>query len=187
MPVPPVIDAPNFEDAARSRTVTLALDGADARFAKRAGPTEWTVFQPTGLAVELVREAAQVRGIKLEWVESKGDWKGRADLSVLLSIKPARLKFVHISKPYLQTESCFIVPASSKYQAEELVRASGLDWTIFRPSLVFGVGDDFFGRVLKNLVSQTPVVPQIGDGHFLFRPIWVADLASIFVQAFNKP
>ncbi len=77
--------------------------------------------------------------------------------------------------------------SSSKFQAEELVRASGLDWTIFRPSLVFGVGDDFFGHVLKNLVSQAPIVPQIGDGMFLFRPIWVGDVAASFVQALAKP
>ncbi len=77
--------------------------------------------------------------------------------------------------------------SSSKFQAEELVRASGMDWTIFRPSLVFGVGDDFFGRVLRNLVSQTPVVPQIGDGHFPFRPIWVEDVAAAFVQSLTKP
>lgn len=77
--------------------------------------------------------------------------------------------------------------SSSKFQAEELVRASSLDWTIFRPSLVFGVGDDFFGHVLKNLVSQAPIVPQIGDGMFLFRPIWVGDVAQCFVQALAKP
>ena len=77
--------------------------------------------------------------------------------------------------------------SSSKFQAEELVRASSLDWTIFRPSLVFGVGDDFFGHVLRNLVSSTPIVPQIGDGHFPFRPVWVGDVASCYLQALEKP
>jgi uncharacterized protein YbjT (DUF2867 family) len=77
--------------------------------------------------------------------------------------------------------------SSSKFKAEELVRNSKLDWTIFRPSLVFGVGDDFFGHVLKNLVSQAPIVPQIGDGMFLFRPIWVGDVAQCFVQALTNP
>ena len=76
--------------------------------------------------------------------------------------------------------------SSSKYRAEELVRASGLNWTIFRPSLIFGRGDDFFGRVLRNLVSQAPVVPQIGDGSFPFRPVWVGDVAAAFVQALGK-
>jgi uncharacterized protein YbjT (DUF2867 family) len=76
--------------------------------------------------------------------------------------------------------------SSSKFKAEELVRASSLDWTIFRPSLVFGVGDDFFGHVLRNLVSQAPVVPQIGDGHFPFRPVWAGDVGACCVQALSK-
>jgi uncharacterized protein YbjT (DUF2867 family) len=77
--------------------------------------------------------------------------------------------------------------SSSKFMAEELVRASGLEYTIFRPSLIFGEGDDFFGRVLKNLVSSAPIVPQIGDGSFPFRPVWVGDVAKCFAQALDIP
>ena len=73
--------------------------------------------------------------------------------------------------------------SSSKGQAEALVRQSGLDWSIFRPSLIFGLGDDFFGRTLKQLVSLPPVVPQIGDGKFPFRPVSIADVAAAFVGA----
>ena len=76
--------------------------------------------------------------------------------------------------------------SATKFEAEELLRKSDLEWTIFRPSLIFGVGDDFFGRVLKNLVA-TPVVPQIGDGLFPFRPVWVGDVAQCFVQALSNP
>lgn len=76
--------------------------------------------------------------------------------------------------------------SATKFEAEELLRTSGLEWTIFRPSLIFGVGDDFFGRVLKNLVA-TPIVPQIGDGLFPFRPVWVGDVAQCFAQALSNP
>jgi uncharacterized protein YbjT (DUF2867 family) len=97
------------------------------------------------------------------------------------------------TKRYLQMSALGAGPqaasgySSTKYQAEQLVQASGLDWTIFRPSLVFGKGDDFFGRVLKNLVSSGPIVPQIGDGSFPFRPVWVGDVAAAFVQALSNP
>lgn len=96
-------------------------------------------------------------------------------------------------KRYLQMSALGAGPqaasgySSTKYAAEQLVQASGLDWTIFRPSLVFGEGDDFFGRVLKNLVSSGPIVPQIGDGMFPFRPIWVGDVAAAFTQALTNP
>jgi len=76
----------------------------------------------------------------------------------------------------------------TKAQAEELVEASAASWTILRPSLIFGEGDDFFSNVLKGLVrAPLPFIPQIGDGHFPFRPIWAGDVAEAFAQALEKP
>ncbi|MDZ7703542.1 MAG: complex I NDUFA9 subunit family protein [Trueperaceae bacterium] len=74
----------------------------------------------------------------------------------------------------------------TKARAETIVRESGLRYTIHRPSLIFGQGDDFFGETLKNLVEAGPVVPQIGDGHFPFRPIWVGDVARAFEQSLTR-
>ena len=54
--------------------------------------------------------------------------------------------------------------ASSKAQAEALVAASDLDWTILKPSLQFGEGDGFF-NIVAGLVRMSPgVVPVPGDG-----------------------
>jgi len=73
--------------------------------------------------------------------------------------------------------------ARSKARAEALVQERGLPWTVFRPSLIFGPGDDFFGRVLRGLVLTGPVVPVIGDGSFPFRPVSVQDVAQAFARA----
>lgn len=76
----------------------------------------------------------------------------------------------------------------TKAEGEELVQASGLDWTILRPSLIFGQGDEFFGGILKGLVTAPiPFIPQIGDGSFVFRPVWVGDVALAFEQALSRP
>ncbi|WP_038046847.1 complex I NDUFA9 subunit family protein [Thermus caliditerrae] len=75
----------------------------------------------------------------------------------------------------------------TKAEGEELVRASGASWTIFRPSLIFGPGDEFFGGVLRSLVcSPLPFVPLIGDGRFPFRPVYVGDVAEAFAQALER-
>src|SRR6185436_7312964 len=45
----------------------------------------------------------------------------------------------------------------SKWAAEELVRASGLDWTIFRPSIIYGPGDGFVNLFVK-IICRSPIV-----------------------------
>ncbi len=74
----------------------------------------------------------------------------------------------------------------TKWQAEELVRASGLDWTIFRPSLIFGRGSEFV-KMLTELIRRVPVVPVIGDGQYRMQPVSVAQVAVSFVKALAMP
>ena len=100
----------------------------------------------------------------------------------VLAATPRGARYVHMSALGAREDSGSRY-SSSKARAEALVRASGLDWTVFQPSLIFGVGDDFFGRVLRELVSTAPVVPQIGDGSFPFRPVSVQDVAQAFARA----
>ena len=77
--------------------------------------------------------------------------------------------------------------ASSKARAEALVRASGLDWTILKPSLQFGPGDGFF-NIIASLVRLSPgVVPVPGDGTSRFQPIYVGDVATIIVRTLGDP
>ncbi|WP_253731943.1 NAD-dependent epimerase/dehydratase family protein, partial [Thermus scotoductus] len=75
----------------------------------------------------------------------------------------------------------------TKAEAEELVRDSGLSYAIFRPSLIFGPGDEFFGQVLRSLVcGSLPFVPLIGDGSFPFRPVYVGDVAEAFAGVLER-
>jgi Nucleoside-diphosphate-sugar epimerases len=73
--------------------------------------------------------------------------------------------------------------ASSKAKAEALVRESGLDWTILKPSLQFGEGDGFF-NIIAGLVRISPgIVPVPGDGSARFQPIHTEDVAAVTVRA----
>ena len=74
----------------------------------------------------------------------------------------------------------------TKWMAEEIVRASGLDWTIFRPSIIYGPGDAFV-NLFARLSRFSPVVPLVGGGHSRFQPISVENVARCFVAALTEP
>lgn len=75
----------------------------------------------------------------------------------------------------------------SKAAGEAAVRGSGLDWTIFRPSIIFGPGDGFVS-LLAPIVAKNPLfIPVIGKGETKFQPVSVYDVARIFADALEKP
>ncbi|MGE5236885.1 MAG: complex I NDUFA9 subunit family protein [Acidobacteriota bacterium] len=70
----------------------------------------------------------------------------------------------------------------SKWAGEEAVRASGLRWTVFRPSVVFGPGDGFTTS-LAAPIRRLPVFPVFGDGRSRMQPVAVEEVAAAFVTA----
>ena len=74
----------------------------------------------------------------------------------------------------------------SKWQAEELVRASDLEWTIFRPSLIYGPKDAFINMLAAQL-RVAPFIPVIGSGKYRMQPIHADDVARCFAQALEMP
>lgn len=70
----------------------------------------------------------------------------------------------------------------SKWAAEELVRASGISFTILRPSLIYGPGDQFTIR-LSEMIRLSPVLPIIGSGRSKVQPIFIDDVATCIVTA----
>lgn len=76
---------------------------------------------------------------------------------------------------------------ASKGKAQEYVAASGLDWTAFRPSVVWGPEDEF-ANTFARLVRLTPLIfPIVGDGQARFQPVWVEDVATCVVKALDDP
>ena len=73
----------------------------------------------------------------------------------------------------------------AKWAMEQELIASGLEYTIFRPSFVFGKGG-----ALPTFVKQvrySPVVTVIGNGRQRSQPIWVEDVAGYFAKAIDNP
>ena len=73
----------------------------------------------------------------------------------------------------------------AKWAMEQEVGGSGLEYTIFRPSFVFGRGGAL-ATFLKQ-VRYSPVVTVIGTGKQRIQPIWVDDVAEHFARAVDAP
>ncbi|MBI3595735.1 MAG: complex I NDUFA9 subunit family protein [Nitrospirae bacterium] len=74
----------------------------------------------------------------------------------------------------------------TKYLAEQAVIQRGGDWTIFRPSVIYGPGDQFV-NLLARIIKSAPVVPVIGTGESRVQPISVRNVASCFALAVGNP
>ena len=73
----------------------------------------------------------------------------------------------------------------SKGDGEAAVKASNLDWTIFRPSVIFGAQDQFI-NLFSKLTKLLPAMP-LANHQAQFQPVSVDDVAFAFVKSLSMP
>ncbi|MCD6672886.1 MAG: complex I NDUFA9 subunit family protein [Burkholderiaceae bacterium] len=72
----------------------------------------------------------------------------------------------------------------SKAAGERIVReAADLQWTVFRPSVVFGPGDSLIERFMR-LQRWLPVIP-LGRADVRLQPVWVGDVARAIADSLD--
>ncbi|MGH2395080.1 MAG: complex I NDUFA9 subunit family protein, partial [Candidatus Limnocylindria bacterium] len=124
--------------------------------------------------VGIIREQPS-RGITFEQVHTQGT------INVIDAAAAAGVRrFLHMSalgtRPNARSRY-----HRTKWAAEEAVRASGLRWTIFRPSIIYGRGDQFV-TMLAYFVGRYPVMPVIGSGRQRLQPVPVEHVAEGFAR-----
>lgn len=148
-------------DVSRPESLGQAFEGAD------------TVFHLAGILAET--RAQTYEKIHIEGTGNILQAARTADVSRILYLSAIGAS-PEASSRYHRT----------KFMAEELLRASGLDCTIFRPSVVFGPGDRFlslFSAMGRNL----HVLPLIGDGMARVHPVFVRDLVHAVLRSVEDP
>ena len=74
----------------------------------------------------------------------------------------------------------------TKAEAEEIVRQSGIPFTIFRPSLIIGPWDGFT-RKLTDMIKLSPVLPIPGEGKAKFQPVYIRDWLRCIRKVIDDP
>lgn len=123
----------------------------------------------------LIREYPRL-GITFRGVQYSGS-KNIIDEAVRGSVKRFILVSANGVRPGARTTYQL-----TKWMAEEYLRQSGLEWTIFRPSIVFGNENEGYENFITVLIRQLHLVPLIvpvpGDGRFLFQPVSINNLSE---------
>jgi uncharacterized protein YbjT (DUF2867 family) len=114
----------------------------------------------------------------------------------------ASMGFGHIPHVVQQLESAYVkravfisttavftsLPSRSRavrLEAETTVRESTLQWTILRPTMIYGTARDRNISRLLRFLKRSPVFPVCGNA--LWQPIYVEDLADAVVSALDNP
>ena len=74
-----------------------------------------------------------------------------------------------------------------KRRMERVVRESGLDWTIVRPSMIYGSELDKNVHRLLRFLDRSPIFPVFGSGENLWQPVYHEDCARGVYEALVRP
>jgi len=106
--------------------------------------------------------------------------KNIVDIASKYSIK----RFVHVSANGTRQDAVSNYH-KTKYMAEEYVKSKIKNYTIFRPSVIYGPGDIFI-NMLNRFMKLTPFFSYFGDGGYKMQPVSVFEVAELFVNALTN-
>lgn len=156
-----------FKAASALADVPLEIHAGDVR----DGTAVRTAMNGAGTVIHLAAIAMERRGQTYEDVNTEAT---RTLLDAARDNGARRFVFMSQNGAAAESPSKFL---RSKGLAEQMVRDSGLQWTVFRPSVIFGPEDEFV-NVLARLVRLSPgVLPLPDGGRARFQPIAVRDVA----------
>lgn len=150
-------------DATRLESFAVEVSGCDA------------VINLVGIIREFPSRGITFERLHVQATANLLEAARRADASRFLQMSALGARPAAVSD-YRQT----------KWRAEQSVRESGLKWTIFRPSLIFGPLDTFINMLAAQL-RRAPLMPVIGSGSYRLQPIHADDVARCFARALEMP
>lgn len=75
----------------------------------------------------------------------------------------------------------------ARVAAEESIATSGIDWTVLRPTMIYGAAGDRNMERLIRYMQRWPVILVAGNGEHLQQPVHVDDVARAVADALRSP
>lgn len=75
---------------------------------------------------------------------------------------------------------------NTKREQEELVKASGINCTILRPTLMFGWFDRKHFGWLSRFMRRVPIFPIPGHGRYMRQPLYVGDFCNVIISCIER-
>jgi len=149
-------------DFANSGRLAQGIEGCDA------------VFNLAGIIREFPKRRTTFKKVHIDYTRNLVEACAKAGVK----------RYMHMSALGVDT-GLEIGYNTSKMAAEKIVRESALDWTIFRPSLIFGPGDRFAVEFAGWIQKHIPV-PVIGKGDYRLMPVGRTDLCDGMVKLLGQ-
>lgn len=161
------------------------LGGEDAEVV-RGDVTDWASLQTLRAPADTVVHAAALmlpnRAEDIRRVNVEGT---RAVVRFAQECGARRLVyFSAVSAAYRKRN----VYGDSKLEAEAIVAASGIPYTILRPTMVYGRDGGLHFQQLVRLVRRAPgALPILGSGQALLQPVWIEDVVRALELVLDHP
>ena len=129
-------------------------------------------------AVHLVGILAETKNTTFKVIHTEGT-RNMVEACKQKNVK----RFIHISALGTR-ENARSEYHKTKWEAEEIIRHSGLEYTIFRPSVLFGK-EDKFANLFANIIKISPFIMIPGNGKNKMQTVSVKDLVKAMTMAIN--
>ena len=151
--------------------------------------TEGDITAPETLNPALDGVSAIIHTVAIAIEKGRGTYESvnaQGTLNLVKAAEAAQVsRFINISQLGADPNLRYRFLAS-KGLAQEYVVSSTLDWTAFRPAVIWGPEDEFANSFAR-LVPFSPIIYPVVDKHARFQPVWVEDVATSVTKALNDP
>lgn len=180
-----------LEESRQVRVLVRNRRRAQAEGRLEGWDTEWAIGDVTepatlGAALKGIDTVIHTAAIAIEKGQASYEqinYRGTVNL-VEAARQAGAERFINISQLGAAPDLPYRFLAS-KGKAQAYVAESGLKWTAFRPSTLFGPEDEF-ANTFARLVPLTPIIfPIVGTEESRFQPVWVGDVASAVLRALD--